>query len=116
MLAILVHEICHKFLWIHGYRETTDEIEYLTDACAIYVGFGKVLYEGCERVTYSFEGMQHVFRVNSLGYLSQEQIAFLYSEIFNTSVEESNFNFIIIAVIAIAAFIGLGKLLINILI
>jgi hypothetical protein len=113
VIAILVHEICHKFLWIHGFKETSDSIEYMTDACAIYVGFGKILYDACERTTYNFENMHHVIRFRTLGYLTKEQIAYLYSLTFQTSIEESN-NILIIVIITAIAFWGLGKLLINI--
>jgi hypothetical protein len=112
VIAILAHEICHKFLWIHGFKETSDNVEYMTDACAIYVGFGKILYDACERTTYNFENMHHVIRSRTLLYLRKKQIAYLYSLTFQTPIKE--YNILIIVVITAIAFWGLGKLLTNI--
>lgn len=77
LLAIIAHELCHKFLWVHGFKETSQKIEYLTDACAVYVGFGKLLIEGVEVESHSYDGYSHMIHTQYLGYLEKWQIEYL---------------------------------------
>lgn len=46
--ATLAHELCHKYLQIHGiYYPTFTEInETYTDLCTMYVGFGNIIIRG----------------------------------------------------------------------
>lgn len=46
-LAILAHEICHKYLYVHGLFNPIEVInEIFTDLCTMYVGFGKIIING----------------------------------------------------------------------
>ncbi len=46
--ATLAHELCHKFLQLHGlyFPKFTEINETYTDLCTIYVGFGEVIIKG----------------------------------------------------------------------
>lgn len=46
-LAVLAHEICHKYLYVHGLYNPIEVInEIFTDLCTMYVGFGKIIVNG----------------------------------------------------------------------
>lgn len=46
-LAILAHEICHKYLYVNGlYNPITIINEIFTDLCTMYVGFGELIIKG----------------------------------------------------------------------
>lgn len=46
-LAVLAHEICHKYLYVHGLYNPIEVInEIFTDLCTMYVGFGKIIING----------------------------------------------------------------------
>ena len=77
LLTIIAHELCHKFLWVHGFKETSQKIEYVTVACAVYVGFGKLLIEGIEVESHSYNGCIHMINTQYLGYLEKWQIEYL---------------------------------------
>lgn len=77
LLTIIAHELCHKFLWIHGFKETSQKIEYVTDACAVYVGFGKIMINGAEVRQISSSGLKITTTTKSVGYLEKWQIAYL---------------------------------------
>ncbi len=77
LLTIIAHELCHKFLWIHGFKETSQKIEYVTDACAVYVGFGKIMTEGVEFESHSYNGYSHIIHKQHIGYLEKWQIEYL---------------------------------------
>ena len=48
ILCVLAHEICHKYLYSHGfYLEDTNTNEYCTDLATIFVGFGLLTINGC---------------------------------------------------------------------
>lgn len=63
-VAILAHEICHKYLQIHGIYipDITIVNEIYTDLCTIYVGFGDCILKGYHTVT----------GTSILGYLQSE--------------------------------------------
>lgn len=46
--ATLAHELCHKYLQIHGiyYPKLTAINEIYTDLCTMYVGFGNIIIKG----------------------------------------------------------------------
>ena len=46
--ATLAHELCHKYLQIHGiyYPNVTEINEIFTDLCTMYVGFGNIIIKG----------------------------------------------------------------------
>lgn len=77
LLTIIAHELCHKFLWVHGFKETSSKVEYITDACVVYVGFGGIMAEGVERKTYSMHGATRSVQTHNIGYLTAWQIDYL---------------------------------------
>lgn len=84
LVAIIAHELSHKFLWIHGFKDTSSKIEYVTDACAVYVGFGDYLYEASDRDVSEFLPDGTIRTVNHrLGYLEKWQVAYLRNKFFN---------------------------------
>ena len=82
IVAILAHELSHKFLRIHGFYDTSMKIEYMTDACAIYVGFGEFLYKASNMETLQYSGGERVRQIRKLGYLTTWQIAYLRNKFF----------------------------------
>lgn len=84
VLATLCHELCHKYLHVHGIRNGVDplEQEYLTDVTAVYLGLGKIMLNGCEcQSSHSrTEGGRTVTTTHTLktGYISRECFAFVY--------------------------------------
>tara|TARA_Y100001934_G_C12108887_1_gene657536 strand:+ start:260 stop:853 length:594 start_codon:yes stop_codon:yes gene_type:complete len=47
LYAILAHELAHQYLHTHYIEESDNlENERLTDVCAVYIGFGKLLLNG----------------------------------------------------------------------
>lgn len=46
-LAVLAHEVCHKYLYVHGIYYPIEIInEIYTDLCTMYVGFGNIIKKG----------------------------------------------------------------------
>ncbi|MDD5839950.1 MAG: hypothetical protein PUC94_07935 [Bacteroidales bacterium] len=46
-VAVLAHEICHKYLYVHGLYNPIEVInEIFTDLCTMYVGFGEIIIAG----------------------------------------------------------------------
>jgi len=83
VLAILAHEICHKYLYLHQLKLYPEyENEMLTDAATIYTGLGKLSLNGCEKekVTRRFTGGTTISTTttNQVGYMNREQFAFVY--------------------------------------
>ena len=73
-LAVLAHEICHKYLYVHGLFNPIEVInEIFTDLCTMYVGFGKIIINGyiTERKTEirTDKYIQTSVDTNYLGYL-----------------------------------------------
>lgn len=66
VLAVLAHEVCHKYLHVHGvfYPNMLEVNEVYTDLCTIYVGFGVLILEGYNTVVGN--------TVNVLGYLTRD--------------------------------------------
>lgn len=93
LVAIIAHELSHKFLWIHGFKDTSAKIEYMTDACAVYLGFGDYLYQASDMIVnnYSIDGS--VKSVNRrLGYLEKWQIAYLRNKFFDLDIPYLNYR------------------------
>lgn len=87
VLAILVHEIVHKYLHINGISCGTGPIheyenEVLTDITTVFLGLGKLMLNGCEcqnvRQEYAPEGTRTVTETLKSGYLNRSQLAFVY--------------------------------------
>lgn len=49
VIATLAHEICHKLLYTYAihFPSATNVNEVYTDLCTIYIGFGKLVIDGC---------------------------------------------------------------------
>ncbi|MDD3633193.1 MAG: hypothetical protein PHW38_05335 [Candidatus Cloacimonetes bacterium] len=87
VLATLSHEITHKYMQIHAISCGTGplseyENEILTDITTIFLGFGKLLLNGCEVIKkkiklelYNSVIFEETIKV---GYLDRKQIAFVY--------------------------------------
>lgn len=84
LLTIIAHELCHKFLWVHGIKEMSKIIEYMTDACVVYVGFGKIMIQGVNVTEFSLTHL--AFIVKSVGYLEKWQIAYLRNVCYNIPI------------------------------
>ena len=83
LVAVIAHELSHKFLWIHGFKDTSAKIEYMTDACAIFLGFGEFLYQASDMVTAHYDTDGTIKRCcRKLGYLEKWQIAYLRNKFF----------------------------------
>ena len=82
LVAVIAHEMSHKFLWIHGFKDTSRKIEYMTDACAVYVGFGEYLQRAAERMSREYVDGRERIVVHKLGYLLPWQIAYLRNAFF----------------------------------
>ena len=83
LVAVIAHEMSHKFLWIHGFKDTSAKIEYMTDACAIFLGFGEFLYHASDMVTAQYDHDGTIKRTHrQLGYLEKWQIAYLRNKFF----------------------------------
>lgn len=84
VLAILAHEICHKYLHLNNQRLFPDyENEMLTDAATIFTGLGKLSLNGCERTSVSterfgYETAEHTTTKYKIGYMDKKQFAFVY--------------------------------------
>jgi hypothetical protein len=81
--ATLSHEICHKWLQVHGLEcGIESENEILTDTTAVFLGFGKLMLYGCKCVNYrqekSPEGIRQITETRNTGYLDRDQLAFVY--------------------------------------
>lgn len=82
VLAILAHEICHKYLHINGLTLSGYENEILTDVATVYTGLGKLSLNGCEG-DLGWTVMKRNVPHYKVGYLDREQFAFLYKVICN---------------------------------
>lgn len=87
VLATLAHEITHKYLHGHGLRVEDDandqgENEVLTDIGAVFLGFGKLMLNGCECRRFQFEDSPGSTTMHTetfgIGYLNRDQFAFVY--------------------------------------
>ncbi|MBQ2423487.1 MAG: hypothetical protein II262_01685 [Alistipes sp.] len=92
LVAIVAHEMAHKFLWIHGFRDTSAKIEYMTDACAVYVGFGEYLQQAAERRSHETVDGKQMVVVHKLGYLLPWQIAYLRNRFFGLNLPYAMFK------------------------
>jgi len=81
--AVLVHEICHKYLHLNNLKQFPEfENEMLTDAATIYTGLGKFSLNGCEKTTSSSKTSVNTTTTTTttqkVGYMNREQFAFVY--------------------------------------
>jgi hypothetical protein len=83
VLATLAHEITHKYLHIHNVRFNAEyENEIFTDIASVFLGFGKLMLNGCEcqniRKEYDSDATKEITESLKTGYLDRNQIAFVY--------------------------------------
>ena len=80
VLATLAHELTHQYLHVHsiGIGLTTPENEYLTDIAAVYLGFGKLLLNGCESEVVQTVGNDRITKKKSVGYVDSLHLALVY--------------------------------------
>jgi hypothetical protein len=81
--ATLCHEVCHKWLHVNGIRASTEsDNEILTDITSVFLGFGKIMLNGCRTTSTTYEETPDGTRTrtNSMtaGYLDRDQLAFVY--------------------------------------
>lgn len=79
ILAALAHEVSHKYMQINGISCGAGvvhdyENEVLTDITAVFLGFGKIMLNGCSVVKTS----GNVTKTLKVGYLESNQLAFVY--------------------------------------
>jgi len=83
VLATLVHEITHKYLEINGISLPDEKRnEILTDTASVYLGFGKIMLNGCENYTVRHEkdwnSEKTITETLTTGYLNRDHLAFVY--------------------------------------
>jgi hypothetical protein len=87
VLALLAHEITHKYLQINAvsigfWPNHIRENEILTDVASVWLGLGKLVLNGCEtesrHATQTPSGRLTTTTRHRLGYLSKDQFAFVY--------------------------------------
>lgn len=79
VLAILAHEICHKYLQLNNIKLFPEyENEMLTDATTIYTGLGKLSLNGCEKVIIENQANNQTKTTQKVGYMNRKQFAFVY--------------------------------------
>ncbi len=82
--ATLCHEVCHKWLQIKGIRSTVEiDNETLTDITSVFLGFGKIMLNGCRTTNVRHEatptGTRTITEAMTAGYLDRDQLALVYS-------------------------------------
>jgi hypothetical protein len=80
--CILAHELCHKFLYTHFIRYEGMKNEMLTDCCAVYMGFGRYMINGCYQ-SYQ-EGNRTV--TSYIGYLNQYQLNYIHRTVYGNDI------------------------------
>ena len=73
--AIVIHECMHHYLNVRRMKfKDKLENEILTDTCAIYSGFGEIIYEGYKTRAIYYKGEN---KLRSMGYLTQSEIRYI---------------------------------------
>lgn len=83
VLAVLAHEICHKYLHINNIELFPKfENEMLTDAATVYTGLGKLSLNGIETKSVSSsksgDTTTTTTTTRKVGYMDRQQLAFVY--------------------------------------
>lgn len=91
-IAIIAHEVAHKYLYVHDVYYEGQKNEFITDAAAVYAGFGDIMRVAAYKETKSewdtdfrhdadgrLRATKHVSSktIETLGYLLPWQIVFL---------------------------------------
>jgi hypothetical protein len=98
--ATLCHEVCHKWLQVNGIRSSPEiDNEILTDISTVFLGFGKIMLNGCRTSNVKRESTSNGTRTTTAtmtaGYLDRNQLAFVYRmvcEMRNISSEDFMLN------------------------
>jgi len=82
--ATLCHELCHKWLQHNGIQIALErDHEILTDITSVYLGYGKIMLNGCkaviERNKSTPEGTERITETMRAGYLDRDQLALVYN-------------------------------------
>ena len=81
VLAVMAHEVCHKFLFVNGIHFAQpfgDILEWYTDLATIYVGFATLTLNGC-KIHSSYKFHDKVTTVIYLtGYLEKSNYEYAY--------------------------------------
>lgn len=89
--AIICHECTHHYLYSKGIKVTpVHENEMLTDAAAIYLGFGEYIQKGYTPrvVNEKIVGNTRTIEKEALGYIDHDQIEYLLEAIENLKKEK----------------------------
>lgn len=83
VLAVLSHEICHKYLQVYNLKLLPEyENELLTDVATVYTGLGKLSLNGCKKMSFSASKTDNsttiTTKTNNIGYMDRQQFAFTY--------------------------------------
>ena len=87
IVATLAHEITHKYMQINGISAGAGlaheyENEVLTDITGVFLGLGKLMLNGTEEEKThreeKIDGTNYVTETRRCGYLSRQQLAFVY--------------------------------------
>ena len=91
-VAVLCHELCHVFLRRHGiWLEDERQNELLTDVTAGYLGFGKIMLNGCTDAGILVSPGSEIQKSGQqVGYLTPSQIAYAYILCKQTRHEDVN--------------------------
>jgi hypothetical protein len=81
--ATLCHEICHKWLQINAISSPLEsDNEILTDITSVFLGFGKIMLNGCRTTNVKKEttvnATQTITETMTAGYLDRDQLALVY--------------------------------------
>jgi len=81
--ATLCHEICHKWLQVNGLHSPVEiDNEILTDITSVFLGFGKIMLNGCKTTNVRYEtipnGTRTIMENMTAGYLDRDQLALVY--------------------------------------
>lgn len=81
--ATLCHEVCHKWLQLNGIRSGINiDNEILTDITSVFLGFGKIMLNGCRTTYVRYEtipnGTRTITETMNAGYLERDQLAIVY--------------------------------------
>lgn len=81
--AALCHEVCHKWLQINRIALPNKmDNEILTDITSVFLGFGKIMLNGCKATSVHYETVAKEIHTSTetktSGYLDRDQFAFVY--------------------------------------
>ena len=123
-ISIIAHEVAHKYLFIHDVYYEGLKNEFVTDAMAVYAGYGDIMRLGNLKVTKHTRNrdyrrnelgqmrptyVEHFTKTHTLGYLLPWQIEFLQHCLNNDVIEVKLFSHYYYILKPIPALISLFK-------